>query len=143
MAGFHSLLADLDTAAALENAFPSCVAAKIWARPLRQPCQATQTRPLESVAAAGSMSDPASLERRTAAPGFPFSTGRAHTSQFPLSFADQITQGRPLPSTATAGRYKSPPGSVMAMVSPQAPPEYLRNRSWSPPAGAFIDEKSV
>src|SRR5262249_45315880 len=98
------------------------------ARPLRQPCQATQTRPFESVVTAGVTSEPASLDNRTAAPGFPLSTGLAPRSELPFSVAEQHTHARPLPSTAIAGRYKSPPGSVMAMVSLQLPPEYLRSR---------------
>ena len=128
MAGFHSLPVDLVMAVAFENAFPFCVAAKMDARPLRQPCQATHTRPFESVAAAGLTSEPDSVDNRTGAPGFPFSTGRAQRSKLPFSFADQNTHGRPLPSTAMAGRYRSPPGSVMETISPQLPPEYLRSR---------------
>src|SRR5437870_2833725 len=128
MAGFHSLPVDLVIGAAFENAWPFCMAAKMDARPFRHPCQATHTRPFESVAAAGLTSEPASLDNRTAAPGFPFSTGLAQRSKLPFSLADQNTHGRPLPSTATAGRYRSPPGSVMAIVSPQFPPEYLCSR---------------
>src|SRR2546426_7864107 len=100
MAGFHSLPADFVIEAALENVFPFCVAAKMDARPFRQPCQTTQTRPFESVTAAGLTSEPGSVDKRTAAPGFSFSTGRAQRSKLPFSFADQNTHGRPLPSTA-------------------------------------------
>src|SRR5437667_7845671 len=98
------------------------------ALPLRHPCQATQTRPLESEAAAGSMSEPAAFESRTEAPGLPPSTTRAHRSKLSFSFADQNTQGRPLPSMAMAGLYRSPPGGVMAIGSLHAPPENLRSR---------------
>src|SRR5579859_4770487 len=100
MAGFHSLPLELETVEILEKESPSCVAAKMDALPFRQPCQATQTRPLESVAAAGSISEPGAEEIRTVAPGWPFSTTRAQTSKLPPSFELQKTQGRPLPSTA-------------------------------------------
>src|SRR5579863_4140770 len=104
MDGFHSLAVDFVMAAGFENALPFCVAAKMDARPLRQPCHATQTRPVESVAAAGSISVPTSDEMRTTVPGLPFSAGRPQMSKFPLSFDAQKTHGLPLPSTATAGR---------------------------------------
>jgi len=79
------------------------------ARPLRQPCQASHTRPFESVMVTGSISDPTSDEMRTVAPGLPFSMTRAHISKLPFRFSDQKTQGRPEPSTAIAARYRSPP----------------------------------
>src|SRR5690242_20317432 len=109
MAGFHSLPALAETTAGRERLLPCCVAPKMDALPLRHPCQATQTRPLESVAATGSMFEPASLVIRMVAPGLPFSTMAAHRSKLPLSLPGQKTQGRPEPSTATAGRYRSPP----------------------------------
>src|SRR5262249_42954449 len=66
------------------------------------PCHATHTRPLESVVAAGSISDPGAEEMRAVAPGLPFSTTRAQMSKLPLSLADQNTHGLPLPSMAMA-----------------------------------------
>src|SRR4029077_8673828 len=112
MAGFHSFPPEALTAAGDEKELRFCVAAKIDALPFRQPCQATQTRPCESVAATGSISEPASLVNRTEAPGLPLSMTRAHRSKLPFSFCDQNTQGRPVPSMAIAGRYRSPPGAV-------------------------------
>src|SRR5882757_6588393 len=104
MLGFHSLPLDLETVVGAENPFPCWLDAKMDALPSRQPCQVTQTFPLESVAAAGSTSDPGELEMRTVAPGFPFSTTRAQMSKFDSAFADQNTHGRPFPSIATVGR---------------------------------------
>src|SRR5437660_7302584 len=104
MLGFHSLLLELATVTGVENVLPRWMEAKIDALPSRQPCQVTQTFPLESVAAAGSTSDPGALEIRTVAPGFPFSTTRAQMSKFDWAFADQNTHGRPFPSIATVGR---------------------------------------
>src|SRR5215471_8391138 len=98
MAGFHSLAAEELTVAGTENLVPFWVAAKMAALPFLHPCQATQTRPWESVVAAASISEPGALLILTLAPGFPFSSGRAHTSKLPLSFCDQKTQTRPEPS---------------------------------------------
>src|SRR5258708_17770223 len=126
--GFHSSPLELETVSALENELSSSTAAKMDALPLRHPCQATQTRPLESVAATGSMSAPGAEEMRFTAPGRPFSMMRAQMSKLPPSFALQNTQGRPLPSTAIEGRHRSPPGGVMARVSDQEPFAYFRSR---------------
>src|SRR5258708_24587956 len=109
MAGFHSLPPEADTVAVLANELPSCTAAKIDALPFRHPCHATQTRPLESVAATGSMSEPGAVEIRCVAPGCPFSMTRAQMSKLPPSLALQNTQGPPLPSTAIAAPHTSPP----------------------------------
>src|SRR6516225_6815147 len=128
MAGFHSLLAELEIVVAFENEFPSCTAAKMDALPFRQPCQTTQTRPLESVAATGSMSEPGAVETRAVAPGFPFSTTRVQMSKLPLSLALQNTHGRPLPSMAMAGRHRSPPGAVIAIGSLEPSPVSFRSR---------------
>src|ERR1700682_6619885 len=98
MLGFHSLPTEEATVTGAENVFPRWLEAKIDALPSRQPCQATQTFPLESVAAAGSTSAPGALEIRTGAPGFPFSTTRVQMSKFDWAFADQNTHGRPFPS---------------------------------------------
>ena len=46
------------------------------ARPCLQPCHATQTLPVESVAATGNTSEPASFEIWISPPGFPFSMER-------------------------------------------------------------------
>src|SRR5271157_1961962 len=121
MAGFHSLAGDCETAIGAPKPPPFCDAAKMAARPLRQPCHATHTWPWESVAATGNTSDPGSFEICTGRPGLPFSTADANTSKFPALFCDQKTHTRPRPSTAIAVRYKSPPGGVMAMGSCQAP----------------------
>src|SRR5215510_10538228 len=104
MAGFHSLAEEADTATGLENLFPCRVAAKIAALPLRHPCHATQTLPFESVVAAGSISEPGELERRSSGPGLPSSMLRAQRSKFPFWLTDQKTHARPEPSTAMAGR---------------------------------------
>src|ERR1700684_865724 len=102
MAGFHSSAGELETAAGAENPSPCWVAAKMAALPCRQPCQATHTRPLASVDAAGKTGEPGAFEIRTVLPGTPFAMGRAHRSKSPFSFADQNTHGRPDPSTAIA-----------------------------------------
>src|SRR5260370_40210089 len=115
MAGFHSFAYEDDTAIAAPNELAPWRDAKIAAFPSRQPCHATQTRPLESVAAAGKMSEPGSRVIRTGDPALPAATGRAHRSKLPLSFCDQNTQTRPEPSIAVAGRYKSPPGGATAI----------------------------
>src|SRR5262245_60543758 len=130
MAGFHSLPPELDTVTALENELPSCTTAKMDALPFRHPCHATQTRPLESVAATGSMSEPGAEEMRCIEPGCPFSIARAQMSKLPPSLALQNTQGRPLPSTAIDGRQRSPPGGVMVEASLHDPFAYFRRRIW-------------
>src|SRR5580704_9182097 len=104
MAGFHSFAVDVLTFTGALNFAPSCVAEKIAALPLRQPCHATHARPCESVAATGSISAPGAELIRTAVPGLPFSTGRPQISKLPLSFCDQNTHTRPDPSIAIAGR---------------------------------------
>src|SRR5260370_36199490 len=98
MGGLHSLPAEADTVAVLANELPSCTAAKIDALPFRHPCHATQTRPLESVAATGSMSEPGAVEMRCVAAGCPVSMTRAQMSKFPPPLTLPNTPGRPLPS---------------------------------------------
>jgi hypothetical protein len=101
--------------------------------PSRQPCQATQRRPFESVAATASISVPGEFVIRTVAPGLPFSIDRAKISKLPLSLDDQNTHGRPCPSTAIAGRHRSPPGCEIAIGSLQAPLPHFLTSTWSPP----------
>src|SRR6186713_2722126 len=81
MEGFQSLPGEEATVNGDENESPFCVALKICARPLRHPCQAIQTLPALSVAAAGNTSDPADLEICTGAPGALPSMGRAQISK--------------------------------------------------------------
>src|SRR5438552_14390426 len=110
--------------------------------PLRQPCQATHTLPLLSVAAAGSMSTPASVDKRTALPACPFSIGRAQISKLPFSFCDQKTQGRPEPSTAIVGRWISPPAALISIGAPQEPLLNARASTRSPPVAVLYSSKS-
>src|SRR5690349_16114213 len=118
MAGFHSLPWDEEMVMGAEDTEPFCSAAKMHALPLRQPCQATHTWPLESAAAEGKTSAPAAEVIRTTAPGRPFSMGRASNSKSPFSLEDQNTHGLPVLSMAMAGRYTSPPASVIPTGSP-------------------------
>src|SRR2546427_2881981 len=92
IAGFHSLPTDCATTDGAVKRSPSSEAAKIRARPLRQPCHATQTLPCESVAAAGSISEPASFEIWITGPATPPVTLRAKMSKLPRLFCDQNTQ---------------------------------------------------
>src|SRR5581483_1422461 len=84
IAGFHSFPAEFDTMAAGENVFPCCVAAKMAALPSLHPCHATHTFPLESVAAAGSISEPGAWDNWIVLPGRPPSTTRAQISKLPF-----------------------------------------------------------
>src|SRR5215472_6808610 len=95
IAGLHSSPVDALTTTGGENRAPFWLAAKIAALPFLQPCQATQTRPCESVAATTSMSEPGAELSRTLAPGLPLSIIRPQTSKLPLSFCDQKTHTRP------------------------------------------------
>src|SRR6185369_15975499 len=86
----------------------------VWCRSMtrktfpRAPCQATQTRPLESVVATGLTSVPGFSEILMGSESLPLSRDRAQISKLARSclgqflFSDQNTQATPLASTVTA-----------------------------------------